>query len=170
MRRSRLPPAQLRAAIFQIRKQSPTTAPQLGRDPERPFGDRPRKLGRWLVRSDRRRTKRRHAQFTLARPKERGVSRHRPSVAMLYPNCQTAAAVPAAANSANQPAGKSLAGKRTASASSKVDQPFPLTWDEIALDLLVLAKQDGPWGSWFEASRSKATATALRCVGGITNE
>jgi hypothetical protein len=75
-----------------------------------------------------------------------------------------------AAIAANQPAGKSLAGKRTASASSKVDQPFPLTWDEIALDLLVLAKQDGPWGSWFEASRSKATATALRCVGGITNE
>jgi hypothetical protein len=74
-------------------------------------------------------------------PRERGVSRHRLSVALVYPDQQ------AATGGKTQPAKAASKGAMSGSG----DPPFPKTWDEIGVDQLVLAKQDGPWGTWFEA-------------------
>jgi hypothetical protein len=35
--------------------------------------------------------------------------------------------------------------------SAKAGTVFPKTWDNIDVDCLVLAKDDGPWRSWWEA-------------------
>jgi hypothetical protein len=42
---------------------------------------------------------------------------------------------------------------KTAPAKSKPGdaQVFPLNWEDIDVDHLVLAKDDGPWRSWWEA-------------------
>ena len=36
-------------------------------------------------------------------------------------------------------------------ASAEPATAFPKTWDDIDINCLVLAKEDGPWRSWWEA-------------------
>jgi hypothetical protein len=82
-------------------------------------------------------------------PREKGVTRHRLSVALLYP---TKTAAPAADDqaAAAQPRSKPSA-KVADKEASPNSHAFPRDWDNIDINALVLAKQDGPWGTWFEA-------------------
>jgi hypothetical protein len=76
-------------------------------------------------------------------PRERRFARHRRSLGLLFPNHElTAATGPAAGQ---QPA------KSEKAAMPKSKKGFPLTWDDIDIDHLVLAKDDGPCQSWWEA-------------------
>ena len=85
-------------------------------------------------------------------PRERRVMRHRNSVGLLYPNGQGAqpnGITPAKAKKQQHANAPDAATPVTASALNT--GAYPVTWDDIAVDQLVLAKQDGPWGTWWEA-------------------
>ena len=84
-------------------------------------------------------------------PRERRIIRHRNSVGLLYrplepgqPKDKTAGAT-----KNHKP---STPGSVTAvSASGAETAVHPVTWDHIAINQLVLAKQEGPWEPWWEA-------------------
>jgi hypothetical protein len=74
----------------------------------------------------------------------------------MYPDSQAFALPPGSAASEISKVGKGMpaktaSGKRPNRQVAKPDQPFPQDWNEIGVDHLVLAKQDGPWGGWWEA-------------------
>jgi hypothetical protein len=82
-------------------------------------------------------------------PRERRITRHRLSLGLLYPN---------GAHTETKPNENSSAHKKGGKSSVAADRPdltkegaFPRTWDEIDIGRLVLAKEDGPWRSWWEA-------------------
>jgi hypothetical protein len=80
-------------------------------------------------------------------PRERRITRHRLSVGLLYPH-GLPATDPNSRSTKPQPAKpKSLAKP----ASAEPVPAFPKTWDDIDINYLVLAKEDGPWRSWWEA-------------------
>jgi hypothetical protein len=83
-------------------------------------------------------------------PRDRKFMRHRLTVALLYPDPEASAAAEAAP-SASQTSAPAAMKKQPRSQAGKTDQPFPKTWQEIDLNQLVLAKQDGPWPGWWEA-------------------
>jgi hypothetical protein len=77
-------------------------------------------------------------------PRERRT-RHRLSVGLLYPH-----GLPATDPNSRSP--KSQSAKSSAKpASAEPATAFPQTWDDIDINCLVLAKEDGPWRSWWEA-------------------
>jgi hypothetical protein len=80
-------------------------------------------------------------------PRERRFSRHRFSIGLLYPH----GLPPTDPNS--HPFGSKAAKPKHSEtqASAKAGTVFPKTWDTIDVDCLVLAKEDGPWRSWWEA-------------------
>jgi hypothetical protein len=80
-------------------------------------------------------------------PRERRFARHRRSLALLCPNAQVQAPT---STTADQPAEPS-AGKTTVAKSGPVAQGFPLSWGDIDVGHLVLAKDDSPIRSWWEA-------------------
>lgn len=77
-------------------------------------------------------------------PRHRHIVRHRNRLGLLH--------APAALSPASK-SGKPGAAKATVSAgdSSTGSKGLPTTWDELEASHLVLAKSDGPWGSWREA-------------------
>jgi hypothetical protein len=82
-------------------------------------------------------------------PRERRITRHRLSLGLLYPN---------GAQSDTKPKENSSGHKKSEKSSAAADRPglteegaCPRTWDEIDVGRLVLAKEDGPWRSWWEA-------------------
>jgi hypothetical protein len=78
-------------------------------------------------------------------PRERRFSRHRLSVGLLYPH-----GLPATNPNSHSPGSKPAKPTHSASQpSANAGTVFPKTWDDI--DCLVLAKEDGPWRSWWEA-------------------
>jgi hypothetical protein len=79
-------------------------------------------------------------------PRERRFSRHRFSVGLIYPHTP-------AATEPSHPSGSKVAKPKHSEAqpSTKAGTVFPKTWDNIDIDCLVLAKEDGPWRSWWEA-------------------
>src|SRR5262249_37615417 len=75
-------------------------------------------------------------------PRDRRFSRHRLSVALLYPgNASTAVAQP----QPNQRGGRGSASEAAAT------QAFPRSWQEIEPGKLVLAQEDGPMRGFWEA-------------------
>jgi hypothetical protein len=77
-------------------------------------------------------------------PRDRRFSRHRLSVALLYPALlepTTAGGEPKERN----------AGKRANSTAPSKAAALPRNWDEIDAGALVLAQEDGPMRSWWEA-------------------
>ena len=80
-------------------------------------------------------------------PRERRFSRHRFSVGLLYPHGRPATDPDFEALGSKAPKGKQSAMEP----STKAGSVFPKTWDNIDVDCLVLAKEDGPWRSWWEA-------------------
>jgi hypothetical protein len=80
-------------------------------------------------------------------PRERRFSRHRFSVGLLYPH-----ALPTADPNSHPTGSKAAKPKHSETQpSAKAGTVFPKTWDNIDVDCLVLAKEDGPWRSWWEA-------------------
>jgi hypothetical protein len=88
-------------------------------------------------------------------PRERRTTYHRNRLALLH-----ASAAPSPTSS--KP-GKPAAAKESASAAdnSSNQKGLPLTWDGLDAGHLVLAKADGPWGSWWEAIVNSNTGDAL---------
>jgi hypothetical protein len=79
-------------------------------------------------------------------PRERRFSRHRFSVGLIHPH------TPPAPEPSHPSRSKPAQPKHSASpASVKAGTVFPKSWDGIDVDCLVLAKEDGPWRSWWEA-------------------
>ena len=79
-------------------------------------------------------------------PRERRFTRHRRNLALLFPNHDsTTGSGPTAGQ---QPIAKAASDK---AATPKSKKGFPLTWDDIDVDHLVLARDDGPCQSWWEA-------------------
>jgi hypothetical protein len=87
-------------------------------------------------------------------PRQRRVTRHRLSLALLYPN----GAYSEPSNTPTTQAGNSSAQKKNEKASVAADRSgpraegaFPTNWEEIDIGCLVLAKEDGPSRTWWEA-------------------
>jgi hypothetical protein len=81
-------------------------------------------------------------------PRYRSFTRHRRALALLCPDANArSAAKPSTAADASTKAGS---GKATVS-NHKTAPGLPTSWENIEIDHLVLAKEDGPWRSWWEA-------------------
>jgi len=72
-------------------------------------------------------------------PRERRIVRHRFRVALLYPGPESRPKQARASSAKNQ------------SAARKDEASLPLDWHDIDVNTLVLAKDDGPMRSWWEA-------------------
>ena len=80
-------------------------------------------------------------------PRERRITRHRSSVGLLYPH-----GLPATDSDPRSPKPQSAKPKSSVKpASADPATAFPKTWDDIDVNCLVLAKEDGPWRTWWEA-------------------
>ena len=80
-------------------------------------------------------------------PRERRITRHRLSVGLLYPH-----GLPATDPNSHSPKSQTAKPKSLAKpASAEPATAFPKTWDDIDINCLVLAKEDGPWRTWWEA-------------------
>jgi hypothetical protein len=77
-------------------------------------------------------------------PRDRRFTHHRQTLALLCPTPRDLSVV----KSSEKP-GKSTGAKAVAPKSAAPG--LPLSWDEIGVGHLVLAKQDGPWAAWWEA-------------------
>jgi hypothetical protein len=80
-------------------------------------------------------------------PRERRFARHRRSLGLLCPNPQVGTPRSTTSEQRSTPS----SGKNAAAKSKPGAQVFPLNWEDIDVDHLVLAKDDGPWRSWWEA-------------------
>ena len=78
-------------------------------------------------------------------PRERKIVRHRQRLGLLYPGLKPTAD----AAKASKTAAKDH--KPTAAAPTTGSLSLPRDWQEIDVGQLVLAKDDGPWRSWWEA-------------------
>jgi hypothetical protein len=73
-------------------------------------------------------------------PRERRITRNRHAVGLLYPNEDPAAP------------GHAVKSRRSeAQPHASTGTAYPKSWDDIAVGCAVLAKDDGPWCSWWEA-------------------
>jgi hypothetical protein len=81
-------------------------------------------------------------------PQDRRFSRHRLSVALLYPGAPNTAPTAIEAPKQRGSGGSKRVAPEPAPALS---QGLPRTWDEIDLGKLVLAQDDGPLRAWWEA-------------------
>jgi hypothetical protein len=81
-------------------------------------------------------------------PRYRSFTRHRRTLALLCPDANAASA-PTSSTPAHHSA-KAGSGKAVAS-NHKTAPGLPTSWENIEIDHLVLAKEDGPWRSWWEA-------------------
>jgi hypothetical protein len=82
-------------------------------------------------------------------PRERRFARHRRSLGLLCLDPQVHSETPK--STAPEQRSKPSSGKTTAAKTKPGAQVFPLNWEDIDVDHLVLAKDDGPWRSWWEA-------------------
>jgi hypothetical protein len=82
-------------------------------------------------------------------PRERKIVRHRLRVGLRYPGTQAS----------KQP--KPQAAKRP-SAAAKAECALPVDWQDIDLNKLVLAKDDGPSRSWWEAIPVEKTGDTFK--------
>jgi hypothetical protein len=78
-------------------------------------------------------------------PRERKLVRHRQRLGLLYPGLKP---TPDSAK-ASKAAPKDH--KPAAEAPTASSLPLPRDWQQIDVGQLVLAKDDGPWRSWWEA-------------------
>ena len=80
-------------------------------------------------------------------PRERRFVRHRLSVGLLFPGGDPTALLSVKSTTGPTPKPKAT----SAEPSSAKPTAYPKSWADIDLDSLVLAKEDGPWRSWWEA-------------------
>jgi hypothetical protein len=84
-------------------------------------------------------------------PRQRRLVRHRLRVGLLYPGSQSAAKQI-----------KPVAVVKQRDAATKHESSLPADWQEIDINNLVLAKDDGPWRSWWEAIPIERTGDAFK--------
>jgi hypothetical protein len=77
-------------------------------------------------------------------PGERRIIRNRIAVGLMYPNIE-GRVTPTKSN------------KPTKTVSLSGGTAYPKSWDDIAIGCVVLAKDDGPWCSWWEATPTNHT-------------
>jgi hypothetical protein len=96
-------------------------------------------------------------------PRERRITRHRLSLGLLYPNATSAVTGRRSAENNNGTTQKKTEKSSTAASQAvlKDDGVFPNSWEEIDVGRLVLAKEDGPWRSWWEAVPTEKSGDAL---------
>jgi hypothetical protein len=82
-------------------------------------------------------------------PRSPKFSEHRLTVALLYPNAGTTAGEKRTSGGTDKQPSATGTGNRPE--PGKLDNAFPQTWDQIDVDHLVLAMDDGPFRSWWEA-------------------
>jgi hypothetical protein len=82
-------------------------------------------------------------------PRERRFTVHRFTVGLLYPNGEKPADSRVVAEKLQS--ARPVTGKRPGSEPPAADHAFPHSWDEIGINHLVLAQDDGPWQTWWEA-------------------
>ena len=87
-------------------------------------------------------------------PRERQIVRHRNQLALLYPGSNSAGP-----GKATKPA---AGGKQDKPAQSANASGLPRDWQDINVDQLVLAKDDGPWLSWWEAVPVEKTGEGFK--------
>jgi hypothetical protein len=80
-------------------------------------------------------------------PRERRATVHRYKVGLIYPSIQDLSGKPP---SSTGPKHTGHA-KEKAKPPETANQALPHTWEEIDVNHLVLARDDGPWKSWWEA-------------------
>jgi hypothetical protein len=92
-------------------------------------------------------------------PRQKAITRHRLNLARL---CPAGGADTAAHGSASSLAAASKADQPPPAAPSS-DGPdrYPATWEDIRADHVVVAKEEGPFQSWWEAIVTEASGDAL---------
>jgi hypothetical protein len=80
-------------------------------------------------------------------PRLRRIVRHRLRLGLLYPGTNRIAATGKSAKAL----GQGRHDKTGAANHAANGQSLPKDWDEIDINHLVLAKDDSPWGAWWEA-------------------
>src|SRR5262249_46602960 len=86
-------------------------------------------------------------------PRERRFVRHRFRVALLYPG----------SHPASQPVKQARpSSAKHQTATTKIKSALPADWQDIDLNKLVLAKDDGPSRSWWEAIPVEKTANTFK--------
>ncbi len=78
-------------------------------------------------------------------PRDRKIVRHRLRLGLLYPNATLERGTSVKAS------GQAKHDKAATAHSVANGQSLPKDWDEIDINHLVLAKDDGQWGAWWEA-------------------
>jgi hypothetical protein len=78
-------------------------------------------------------------------PRERKIVRHRLRLGLLYPGLKPTADTPKTSKTAAKDH------KPATEPPTAGSHPLPRDWQEIDVGQLVLAKDDGPWRSWWEA-------------------
>ena len=79
-------------------------------------------------------------------PRERRATVHRCKVGLTYPNLHEIAPNKTAPNGPKQ-----ANSGRDKSKPTSAESALPATWKDIDVNALVLARDDGPWKSWWEA-------------------
>jgi hypothetical protein len=90
-------------------------------------------------------------------PRQRQFVRHRLRLGLLYSGPKQRAGTGKAAKASGQ-----ARHHQTATANPSNGQALPKDWDAIDLDHLVLAKDDGPWRTWWEAIPIDKTGDAFK--------
>jgi hypothetical protein len=72
---------------------------------------------------------------------------HRYKLGLLYPSIQDVSSRPPSGTGSKQ----SGQDKDKAKPPETINQGLPRSWEEIDVNHLVLARDDGPWKSWWEA-------------------
>ena len=80
-------------------------------------------------------------------PRERRIVRHRHRVGLLYPGERS----PTESKKSAKPTAPTKTDKSAVVAKSDTSPSLPKDWQEIDVNHLVLAKDDGPWRTWWEA-------------------
>jgi hypothetical protein len=91
-------------------------------------------------------------------PRQRQFVRHRLRLGLLYPGTKQKAETGKAAKAS----GQARHDKAAVSDPATNGQALPKDWDAIDLDHLVLAKDDGPWRTWWEAIVIEKTGDAFK--------
>jgi hypothetical protein len=84
-------------------------------------------------------------------PNKKLITRHRLNLALLYPNGHGNTASKSSTTTGNESSHKVEPSQPMAPKQPEAGHTYPANWNEIDLGSLLLAKEDGPMQSWWEA-------------------
>jgi len=91
-------------------------------------------------------------------PRDRRIVRHRNRLGLLHPGTKATAETEKSAKAAAAP----KPGKPSPANNAATTQTLPKHWSEINVGHLVLARDDGPWESWWEATPIEKAGDAFK--------